>query len=489
VRDVIFITTVPIARIGAFTIKLRDGYALQSGNYQAGVQGWIIRDDGSAEFNNVTVRGAVYASSGSLANLTVLGLLSVGAAAPQIQIDGANKWVQSSNYSAGSAGFRLNADGSAEFNNVTMRGVVYANSGSLGNLTVSGTLTVNPGAILAGQGAITINNDGIAIATGPEDFLQSWKTIRWVTGTQTSVWIGGAISSGFNYTSGVIRAVSPDGTGYGSIGVIGANTGLAMPSAVYISAVVGSIYNLIRLEHTGYTLIQGPNSNWPPYAIFRTWPTNDDLTIRSNNRHLFCIGRVAGHLTGNVYWNGTNWNNFDTNAYGIIAASAANVGYFGVWVTTPGVNPRTPIELARLAWHVGGQTAHILRATNGTYASDWPAGWYGGLNTQDISCSGIYYNGLVQRSDPRLKANIRPIADRLLEKLARLEPVEFEWRDRPGRTYRGLTADQVAAVLPELCEHDADGNPVGYSLSELVVCLVKAVKELKAELDALKGGR
>jgi hypothetical protein len=51
VRDVIFVTTVPIARIGPLVIKLRDGYALQSGNYRAGVAGWTIRDDGSVEFH------------------------------------------------------------------------------------------------------------------------------------------------------------------------------------------------------------------------------------------------------------------------------------------------------------------------------------------------------------------------------------------------------------------------------------------------------
>jgi hypothetical protein len=383
------------------------------------------------------------------------------------------------------AGARVQWDGSS----VLVKGTINADTGYLGTLTINGTLTVNPGNIVAGQGAVTIDNNGIVIATGPDDFSQTWKMIRWVTGAQRSVWVGGAISSGSNYTTGQIRAESPDGTGYSAISVVGANTGIVTPSAVYISAVVGGTYNQIRLEHTGHTLIQGPNTpGWPPYAIFRTWPTDDDLTIRSNNRHLFCIGRMNGYLTGNTYWDGTNWNNFDTNAYGIIAVSAASHGFFGVYYTSPGANPRPVTELARLAWVGGGQTAHILRANNGAYTGDWPAGWVGGLTTWDISCSGVYYSVLTQRSDPRSKTNIRPIADRLLEKLTQLEPVEFEWRDQPGRTCRGLTADQVAAVLPELCEHDADGNPVGYSLSELVVYLLKAVKELKAELDALKGG-
>ncbi|ENH0698544.1 DUF1983 domain-containing protein, partial [Escherichia coli] len=38
-------------------------------------------------------------------------------------------YIQSNNYAAGSAGWKLNKAGDAEFNNVTVRGIVYANNG------------------------------------------------------------------------------------------------------------------------------------------------------------------------------------------------------------------------------------------------------------------------------------------------------------------------------------------------------------------------
>src|SRR5699024_11646624 len=38
-------------------------------------------------------------------------------------------YIQSNNYVAGSAGWKLNKAGDAEFNNVTVRGIVYANGG------------------------------------------------------------------------------------------------------------------------------------------------------------------------------------------------------------------------------------------------------------------------------------------------------------------------------------------------------------------------
>jgi len=66
--------------------------------------------------------------------------------------------VKSSNYLAGSAGWQIEADGSAEFNNVKVRGSIYTSSIISGNtLTVSGTIS-------AGGGNVTINDsDGITI--------------------------------------------------------------------------------------------------------------------------------------------------------------------------------------------------------------------------------------------------------------------------------------------------------------------------------------
>lgn len=44
---------------------------LQSDNYSGGTAGWKITKDGTAEFNDVTVRGHIYASQGSIDNVTI----------------------------------------------------------------------------------------------------------------------------------------------------------------------------------------------------------------------------------------------------------------------------------------------------------------------------------------------------------------------------------------------------------------------------------
>jgi hypothetical protein len=94
-------------------------------------------------------------------------------------------------------------------------------------------------------------------------------------------------------------------------------------------------------------------------------------------------------------------------------------------------------------------------------------------------------------SDARLKTDIRPI-DSTLGRLAQLQPVRFRWRadEFPerhlGNTVNvGLIAQQVEQVFPELVSTDEQGYKL-VSTSELPYLTIAAVKELKAENDALK---
>ena len=94
-------------------------------------------------------------------------------------------------------------------------------------------------------------------------------------------------------------------------------------------------------------------------------------------------------------------------------------------------------------------------------------------------------------SDVRLKKNIQPLSP-ALGKLALLRPVNFEWRaeEFPQMHFgagpvRGLIAQEVEQVLPELVRTDEQGyKAVNYS--DLPLYTIQALKELKAENDGLK---
>ena len=96
-------------------------------------------------------------------------------------------------------------------------------------------------------------------------------------------------------------------------------------------------------------------------------------------------------------------------------------------------------------------------------------------------------------SDERLKKNITELSSDTLEKVAKLRPVIFEWRNdeypwlngQPGMNY-GLIAQEVEEVFPDMVNmDDKDFKRVSYDIS-LTMRLLQAIKELYAELLALR---
>lgn len=93
---------------------------------------------------------------------------------------------------------------------------------------------------------------------------------------------------------------------------------------------------------------------------------------------------------------------------------------------------------------------------------------------------------LTHTSDARVKGDVRPIAD-ALHKVDQLTGYTYVRTDRPGPRQAGVLAHEVLAVLPEAVA--VPGNPeslLAVSYESLVPLLINAVKELKAEVAALK---
>ena len=94
-------------------------------------------------------------------------------------------------------------------------------------------------------------------------------------------------------------------------------------------------------------------------------------------------------------------------------------------------------------------------------------------------------------SDLRFKTDVQPFG-RLLDRVARLRPVSFYWKQAafPGRHFGaaqsfGLIAQEVEQVLPELVVEDAEGyRAVNYSRLPLVT--LQAVTELAQENETLR---
>ena len=106
------------------------------------------------------------------------------------------------------------------------------------------------------------------------------------------------------------------------------------------------------------------------------------------------------------------------------------------------------------------------------------------------------YSGVVNRtsdgtlttatSDVRMKENIQTLTDGL-DKIMQLRGVTFTWKSNPEYGTRiGFIAQEFEKVIPELVfTNEADGYK-GINYAETTAVLVEAMKELKAENNALK---
>lgn len=95
------------------------------------------------------------------------------------------------------------------------------------------------------------------------------------------------------------------------------------------------------------------------------------------------------------------------------------------------------------------------------------------------------------------KINIAPMASQ--NWVYNLAPVTFNYRAKDqdgnytdqaeGNLQYGLIAEEVALQNPDFCYYDDEGNLEGVAYDRLVVPLLKAIQELKAEVDALKAAK
>jgi len=131
-------------------------------------------------------------------------------------------------------------------------------------------------------------------------------------------------------------------------------------------------------------------------------------------------------------------------------------------------------------------TGRSTTSTAGHHEFRNPNGLVGQIVTDGSSTSYL------TSSDYRLKENVAPMTG-ALAKVAALKPCTYTWK-ADGSAGQGFIAHELQEVVPDCVTGtkdavDKDGKPQyqGVDTSFLVATLVKAIQELKAEVDALKG--
>jgi hypothetical protein len=84
------------------------------------------------------------------------------------------------------------------------------------------------------------------------------------------------------------------------------------------------------------------------------------------------------------------------------------------------------------------------------------------------------------------KENVNPIMQ-ALDAIVQLTGVTYDRKDGSRTNEAGLIAEEVNEVLPNIVTKNEEGNPEGIQYTKLTAYLIECIKELKSEIDILKG--
>jgi len=281
--------------------------------------------------------------------------------------------------------------------------------------------------------------------------------IRGGTYTMTApVITGGSITgvalSGNTFTNPVITGGSINNT---PIGASTANTGA-----------------FSTLSATGVTTVQAGTVSAP--AITTTGDTNTGIFFPAADTIAFAEGGAeAMRITsgGNLLVGTTN-----DNARLSVTSSSTNDNFGSLYVANTNATADACI-------------AAFSTATNSTATSNvfikFGINNYSAGNGQ-INANGAGAAAFGSFSDKRLKENIVDLPSQLAN-ITALRPVEFDYIEAEGGGHQtGFIAQEIQEIYPDAVGERSDGMLTITGWDKTTARLVKAIQELKAELDSVK---
>ena len=388
--------------------------------------------------SNLSISGNI-----SAANISLSGNLSVAGTLTSVNMTTTN--LIDTNVSAGNA----------NISNMT-----------IGNVKVTSNLSVAGQANALGATFVTTTSGSIGIGTGiPRSTLEVWGNARIVNNL--------IFKTAFNNNLGINLTRSGSygihwGSGYSRI-YDDSDLRICTDDTMHFHT--GSTVSSPGTERI--TLLPGGNvgigTNAPNYNLAVNGPAQFGANAVNNKIIVLYDVNSADNLTTATSFYGFGINN-STLRYQVNVTTDYHRFYFG----------------SNLRAQIGGtgQSAAVLPASDGSYKSDWPAGWDGGLSAFDITCSGINTGAFVQRSDIRKKQDITNYT-RGLNEILQMRPVSFTWKANPeyGTQY-GFIAQEMEEIIPEIVNEDTAGfKSIANAFNPI---FTNAIHELEQKLDSVR---
>ena len=371
-------------------------------------------------------------------------------------------------------GMRLNGSGNLLIGTTTDNGsrfqVTGSNSGSLPllNLVASGTGTYQRGVRLLNSGMNS--GDHIMYSVGQADNARNMGQFYFQYNSSGST--SNRVSLGLHSVDDVLNIMGTGNVLIGTLTDLGTrlNVNGTTYSTNYISDTQGlnvSGYGFLNQTLSGQMTILGHNVSASSSVNNQTYVVNGGWY--SSMIKMYYSEGITFHTSTTVYSAGAVYPMADTERVKI--QNDGQVVFQSSIILRNG-------QVNSLTSGGGGQSMYLNFAGNGAI--------YAG------SSYAVLYAG----SDERIKTEINH-SQSTLSKILNLIPRTFKYKERPELTYYGFIAQEVEKVMPELvrvsegitmCLDEEIENQKSVESYGLVWAsiLVKAIQELKAELDELK---
>lgn len=196
------------------------------------------------------------------------------------------------------------------------------------------------------------------------------------------------------------------------------------------------------------------------------------------------ISSVGGGYVQLYLNNGTS----NTVAFRSDGNSWFDAGYLGIGTTTPSSDLHIKQSIANFP----NPTTGGITFEEPDASSEWQV-WNSNdfLSFAKDNTRVAYVNGAtgawVTTSDRIFKKNIEPV-ESVLYRIGKLQAVKYHFNrqaDSDSKNW-GFIAQNVEESFPELVQYSEDGSELGLAYAEFSVLAIKAIQELKEEIEQLK---
>ena len=218
------------------------------------------------------------------------------------------------------------------------------------------------------------------------------------------------------------------------------------------------------------------------HAIANVTGLQAALDAKANTSHTHAIANVTGLQAALDAKANTSHTHAIANVTGLQAALDGTVKTSGVQNISGSLFMQSQTEEKQVGWVFSDRIVYLYGQPNSAGVGMYDS--VGGVRFATDKFNNFTVAGnITAYSDIRLKTDITKITD-ALSKVSRLNGYTYTRKDT-GARQTGVVAQEVQEVLPEAVINNGKHLAVAYG--NMVGLLIEAIKELKAEVDQLKG--